>query len=263
MSPEMSAPAGIAERLPWPRIAAPLAAAEDSLARLDERLRTSPIREGFIARTHFLDACASLWLEGELVHLEDLVLHDAEKDVRSPTHALTRAHAVLRARRRIASADPSWALSASGLGGLHGRAGEGEDADPAKPLAMKGDAIDADLAPDVNEDGYDPLLGEALTAVDAAMARADRAVAGAQARPREKDPLAYDPDWDEDGVVAWISTRAKEPLPKQAQEALCGRRTELGGPACNMRLSTATPTAVSARWPDRLRARRRRPMMPL
>ena len=138
MPPEMSDLAGIAERLPWPRIAAPLAAAEDALARLDERLRTSPIREGFIARTHFLDACASLWLEGELVHLEDLVLHDAEKDVRSPTHALTRAHAVLRARRRIASAELGWALSASGLGGLRGRAGEGEDADPAKPLAIEG-----------------------------------------------------------------------------------------------------------------------------
>ncbi len=53
------------------------------------------------------------------------------------------------------------------------------------------------------------------------------------------------------------------PFPKRVQEALCGRRTELGGPACNMRLSTATPTAVSVRWPDRLRARRRRPMMAL
>ncbi len=30
------------------------------------------------------------------------------------------------------------------------------------------------------------------------MARADRAVAGAQARQREKDPLAYDRDWDKD-----------------------------------------------------------------
>ena len=184
--------------MPWPGIAAPLATAEDALARLDERLRTSPIREGFIARTHFLDACASLWLEGELVHLEDLVLHDAEKDVRSPTHELTRAHAVLRARRRIASAELGWALSASGLGGLRGRAGEGEGADPGKPLAMKDEAIDADLAPDVIEDRRDPLLAEALTAVDAAMARADRAVAGAQARQRERDPLAYDPDWDED-----------------------------------------------------------------
>ena len=198
LPPEMSDLAGIAERLPWPRIAAPLATAEDALARLDERLRTSPIREGFIARTHFLDACASLWLEGELVHLEDLVLHDAEKDVRSPTHELTRAHAVLRARRRIASSEFDWALSASGLGGLRGRAGDGEDADPAKPLATKTEAIDADVGPDVIEDRYDPQLAEALTGVDAAMARADRAVAGVQARQRERDPLAYDPDWDED-----------------------------------------------------------------
>src|SRR5208282_5000400 len=112
-------------------VPAPLATAEDALARLDERLRTSPIREGFIARTHFLDACASLWLEGELVHLEDLELHDAQKDVRTPTHELTRAHAVLRARRRIASAEHGWALSTSGRDGLRGRAGEGEDADPA------------------------------------------------------------------------------------------------------------------------------------
>jgi len=142
--------------LPWPRIGAPLAAAEDALARLDERLRTSPIREGFIARTHFLDACASLWLEGELVHLEDLELHDAQKDVRTPTHELTRAHAVLRARRRIASAEHGWALSTSGRDGLRGRAGEGEDADPAKPLEITGDANDADLAPDVVVDRYDP-----------------------------------------------------------------------------------------------------------
>lgn len=27
------------------------------------------------------DACASLWIGGELVHLEDLVLHDAGHDI--------------------------------------------------------------------------------------------------------------------------------------------------------------------------------------
>jgi hypothetical protein len=35
-----------------------LARAEDSLARLDERLAKSPIRAGFVARTHFTDAAA-------------------------------------------------------------------------------------------------------------------------------------------------------------------------------------------------------------
>ena len=97
-----------------------LAAAEDALARLDERLRSSPIAEGWISRTHFQDACASLWLAGELVTLEDLVLHDARMDVRSPTHELTRAQAALRTRRRIAGGAPDWAMSAEGLAILRG-----------------------------------------------------------------------------------------------------------------------------------------------
>jgi len=118
-----------------------LAAAEDALARLDERIRSSPIAEGFIARTHFQDACASLWLAGELVSLEDLVLHDARMDIHAPTHALTRAQAVLRARRRIAGAAPEWALSPDGLKALRGdgetalttRVGQGEEDPPGSP----------------------------------------------------------------------------------------------------------------------------------
>jgi len=86
----------ILDPLPWTQIAAPLATAEDALARLDERLAKSPIREGWIARTHFHDACARPGLEGELVHLEDLVLHDAGRDIRTPTHEVTLAHAAHR-----------------------------------------------------------------------------------------------------------------------------------------------------------------------
>src|SRR3982750_2631601 len=127
--------------LPWTMLAGPLAAAEDALARLDERLASSPIREGWVSRTHFMDACASLWLQGELVHLEDLVLHDAGMDQRAPTHELTRAHAVLRARRRIAAAEAGWAVSASGLAALsQGRDGEGGSVSDDKP------ALDHDSA---------------------------------------------------------------------------------------------------------------------
>src|SRR5260221_12370548 len=54
----------IPDPLPWAQLAGPLAAAEDALARLDERLAKSPIRDGWVARTHYTDACASLWLEG-------------------------------------------------------------------------------------------------------------------------------------------------------------------------------------------------------
>jgi hypothetical protein len=61
-----------------PKLLVVVAEAEDVVARLDERLRASPIRDGLCARAHFHDACASLWLAGELVHMEDLVLHDSE-----------------------------------------------------------------------------------------------------------------------------------------------------------------------------------------
>jgi hypothetical protein len=59
-----------------------------------------------------------------LVHLEDLVLHDAGAgaDVRAPTHELTIARDVLRTRRRIASQPPGWALGAERLRSLRGQA---------------------------------------------------------------------------------------------------------------------------------------------
>ncbi|AQZ54425.1 hypothetical protein Mame_05133 (plasmid) [Martelella mediterranea DSM 17316] len=41
-----------------------------ALARLDERIARSPVGAGFLERQHFADACASLWIDGELVHLE-------------------------------------------------------------------------------------------------------------------------------------------------------------------------------------------------
>jgi hypothetical protein len=57
------------------------------LVRLDERIARSPVGAGWIERMHFADACASLWIDGELVHLEDLALHDAGADIRArPTN---------------------------------------------------------------------------------------------------------------------------------------------------------------------------------
>jgi hypothetical protein len=200
----------IPDPLPWTKLAGPLAAAEDALARLDERLARSPIRAGWAARTHFSDACATLWLEGELVHLDDLVLHDAGMDVRAPTHELTRAHAVLRARRRIADGKSDWALSAAGLAGLRGRGGEGDGVE-GRSNRKEGegrfggedddgaDHDEADLDGPLGVIATDPHLAAAFIAIDAANARAERTLAGESRRQPERDPLVYDPDWDEDG----------------------------------------------------------------
>ena len=121
--------------IPWDALASPLSAADDALARFDERLRTSPIRDGVIARLDFADACACLWLAGELVTAEDLVLHDAERDLRMPSHALTQAHTVLRSRRRIARQPADWALRPPGLANLRGitRAGRGGSSHRPRP----------------------------------------------------------------------------------------------------------------------------------
>ena len=67
-----------------------------ALARLDERVSRSEVGSGFLERQNFADACASLWIDGELVHLEDLFLHDTSHDIRTPTHELTIARDVLR-----------------------------------------------------------------------------------------------------------------------------------------------------------------------
>jgi len=184
--------------LPWRALAGPLARAEDALARLDERLRASPIRLGFIERTHFADACASLWIEGELAHLEDLVLHDAHMDARAPTPELLRAARVLAARRQIFAAAPGWALSPAGLAALRGGGflpeGEGR-AETASVREDEGEGAFADAGDPADDD---PLSLE-LAALDAALARTNLALERKPAVAREdRDPLVYDLDWDED-----------------------------------------------------------------
>lgn len=63
--------------LPLEGLLGPLLQAEDALARFDERLKHSPVAEGFRERILFHEVCAEQRLEGLLVHLEDLVLFAA------------------------------------------------------------------------------------------------------------------------------------------------------------------------------------------
>ncbi|WP_371418873.1 RHE_PE00001 family protein [Labrys sp. KNU-23] len=178
----------------WREIAVPLAIAEDGLARLDERLRASPIREGWVARTHFYDAAGSLWLDGELVHLEDLVLHDAAMDARTPTHELTRAHAVLRTRRRIASAAADWALTQEGLASLLGRElpVQGGPASALRETEHREEKAASD------ESETDEAWAAELAAIDAIVSRSSAVLAGEAASPSNRKPDIYDPDWNEE-----------------------------------------------------------------
>lgn len=191
-----------------------IAAAEDAVARLDERVLRSPVGEGFAERSHFFDAAGALWVAGELVHVEDLVLHDAHMDSRAPSHELTIAHSVLRTRRRIWTGEPSWALGASGLATLTATLGEGEGS------AQETKRPDAEI--ETGEDGEDkdaPLAAE-LAEIDALLARSQKLLdihtgkapadepAAAPATRRNDDPLGLlgDDEWDEEQRLAeWRS----------------------------------------------------------
>jgi hypothetical protein len=189
-------------KLPLETLIGPVEKATEALVRLDERLAHSPVRDGWIERMHFHDAVAALWVEGELVHLEDLVFRDAEMDQRVSTHELTRAHAVVRRRRRILSQARSWALGREGLRELTGRVGapaaqaEGDREGEGTPAAPDGDDL-------WQEPETDRLAAE-FAEIDAVLARSSRVLSGADVPARaapqgdERLSVLYDLDWDED-----------------------------------------------------------------
>ncbi|ANL74669.1 HTH DNA-binding domain-containing protein (plasmid) [Rhizobium phaseoli] len=191
-----------------------LAAAEDGLARLDERVLRSPVGEGFAERSHFFDAAGALWVAGELVHVEDLVLHDAHMDSRAPSHELTIAHSVLRSRRRIWTGDPAWALGVSGLATLTATMGEGEGTaqETKNPAVM--------VEPDDEEGDEDGPLAAEMAEIDALLARSQKLIdihtgkapaeetAAVSTTKRNDDPLGLlgDDEWDEEQRLAeWRS----------------------------------------------------------
>ena len=187
----------------------PISAAEDALARLDERVARSEVRSGFAERANFFDSVSSMWVAGELIHLEDLVLHDAQMYIRAPSHELVIAHRIVRARRRVARNDPGWAVSRSGIMALAGISEEA--AAEAEQVDRGGEGPNVELDED---DALSPELAE----IDEVLARTKWLVdGGAPGNQEKREPevsvgelVIRDPDWDEgERIAEWLELAKK------------------------------------------------------
>ncbi|HBF32227.1 RHE_PE00001 family protein [Rhizobium sp.] len=185
------------EKISLPPLLVPMSLAGEALVRLDERMLRSNVGGGLAERMHYADAVSSLWVDGELVHMEDLVFHDARMDTRAPTHELTVAHLVLRSRRDILQHPPGWALTEEGLTRLRGReVAEGTDMSPRTLLPdnrpeESGDFDDPDAAFFAELDTFDAILKRSEAVMDEV--KKHRRKAGAQ----DREAIVYDVDWNE------------------------------------------------------------------
>lgn len=159
-----------------------------ALARFDERLsRANPVlAEGARQRGHAFEAQALIGLTGGLCPLEDLCLHDAGMDVRSPTREILRAAAIFDERRRLARREPSEVLNPTALRQRLGIEGSAEPhqsdratnpSGTAKQLVAPWDRIDREDDED-DHAGEDELdIGEVDDSADPAFANIDALLA--------------------------------------------------------------------------------------
>ncbi|QRM36227.1 DUF1612 domain-containing protein (plasmid) [Microvirga sp. VF16] len=133
-------------------------------------------------------------LDGHLVDVGDLVLHDASMDVRHPTHELTRAAAALRARRTAMARKAPWPISIDGLAALRG----------IGPVTANPESSRRKAKPDPDdEEAYPPFANDAdpwaahLAEIDALLDRTNQMLAGETPLPKSRSHLVYDPDQDE------------------------------------------------------------------
>lgn len=180
--------------LPWEKVSGPLEETTINLLRFDARLCASGLSAGWQSRCDMTEAVRALLLDGHLIDVGDLVLHDAGMDVRRPTHELTRAASALRARRTALAREAPWPISIEGLSALRGIGGVAEQmatrSTGKNPFAKN----DETFPPYAND--ADPWMAH-FAEIDALLERTNKVLAGETPLVKNRSHLVYDPDRDE------------------------------------------------------------------
>ena len=188
--------------IPWEKIVGRLEKIALEIKSFDARLEASGLAAGWQSRCDMNEAVRALLLDGHLVDIGDMVLHDAGMDVRSPTHELTRAASALRARRTAMVRKAPWPISYDGLAALRGIG----PVKPDEPKAKGKRKVDPD-----DEEAYPAFANDAdpweahFAEIDALLDRTDKVLAGETPLPKSRSHLVYDPDQDEaENEDAWL-----------------------------------------------------------
>jgi hypothetical protein len=188
--------------IPWEKIVGRLEQVAIEIMRFDARLEASGLAAGWQSRCDMTEAVRALILDGHLVDIGDLVLHDAGMDVRSPTHEITRAATALRARRTAMAKKAPWPVSIDGLSALRG-IGPVHEEKAANSKAKKPDPDDEEAFPAFANDA-DPWKAH-FAEIDALLDRTNKVLAGESPLQKNRSYLVYDPDVDEaENEDAWL-----------------------------------------------------------
>jgi hypothetical protein len=141
----------------------PLLAAQEAVSRLDERARRSAHRASWMQRLLFHEACACQLMDGDLVHLEDLVLLDGDAFSGAPSMALSSALEVLKIWRAAEAGDAASALRAArpGLAGAAPLRDSGEASELGGP-ALNGAHLQAWRRIEAESRKQPPLIAAAM-----------------------------------------------------------------------------------------------------
>jgi Protein of unknown function (DUF1612)/HTH DNA binding domain len=180
--------------LPWESIAGSLEQITIAILRFDARLEASGLAAGWQSRCDMTEAVRALILDGHLVDVGDLVLHDAGMDVRHPTHELTRAAAALKSRRTAMARKAPWPLSIDGLSALRGIGGVADEA--SRPSKVTRPDPDDDEAYPLHANDADPWKAH-FAEIDALLDRTSKVLAGETPLRKSRSHLVYDPEQDE------------------------------------------------------------------